>query len=297
MKIKRLQLSLVGAGLALTVVATGVKADGYAQPGLKDPCCESWAGRYFGAYFGAGAGRADTSLTDRQTQTFTQTVPGTTVTQVFTDTGTGALSGDVTGSVVDLFVGYNFHQGCCSKFLFGAQFEGTVFSDITLKSSGRRNSTQTQTTTTVAGGVTTVTTASAVATDTFDHTDELRSMFAFVGRAGFLATPNMLIYVLGGGVLGNFVVPDSNDPRGGDRSQWEFGYTVGAGLEHKLNQHWSIRAEYRFAHFEVDRSQSSVDRQAQVTGATTFTNDNSFSRNTSTDVDLHLGKIGIVYRF
>jgi opacity protein-like surface antigen len=297
MTLKHLRLQLLGAGLMLAVSAVGAYADGYAQPGLKDACCESWAGRYFGAYFGSGAGRVDTSVSDRQNQTFTQTVPGTTVTQVFTDNGTAALSGDVTGSVVDLFVGYNFHQGCCSKFVFGAQFEGTVFSDITMKSIGRRNSTQTQTTTTVTGGVTTVTTANATATDTFETNDELRSMFAFVGRAGFLATPNMLVYVLGGGTLGNFVVPDSQDPRGGDRSQWEFGYTVGAGLEHKLNKHWSVRAEYRYIHFDVDRSQSSVDNQTQVTGATTFSNNNTFSRTQSTDFDFHIGKIGVVYKF
>jgi opacity protein-like surface antigen len=172
-----------------------------------------------------------------------------------------------------------------------------VFSDITLKSSGIRSSTQSQTTTTVAGGVTTVTTASATPRDTFDNSDELRSMFALVLRAGFLVSPNMLVYALGGGTLGNFVVPDSDNPRSGDRSQWELGCTVGAGVEHKLNRHWSIRAEYRFVHFDVDRSQSSIDTQSQVTGATTFTNDNSFSRNTSTDVDIHLGKIGIVYKF
>jgi opacity protein-like surface antigen len=288
----------VGAGLALAFVATAASADGYVRGGLKDaPCCDSWTGRYFGAYFGSGAGSVDTSVADRQVQTFTQTVPGTTVTQVFTDTGSASLSGDATGSVVDLFAGYNMQPGCCGGFVFGAQFEGTVFSDITMKSSGRRNSTQTQTTTTNVGGVITVTTATATATDTFDTADELRSMFAFVGRAGFLVGQHMLIYALGGGTLGNFVVPDSQDPRGGDRGQWEFGYTVGAGLEHKLNHHWSIRAEYRYMHFDVDRSQSSVDNQTQVQAVTTFTNNNTFNRSQSTDFDFHIGKIGIVYKF
>jgi opacity protein-like surface antigen len=265
---------------------------------LKDaPCCDTWAGRYFGVYFGSGAGTADTSMSDRQVQTFVQTVPGTTVSQVFTDTGVASLSGDVTGSVVDLFAGYNFHQGCCGGWVFGAQFEGTVFSDITLKTGGIRASSQTQTTTTNVGGVVTVNTASATARDTFETVDELRSMFALVGRVGYLATPNMLVYALGGGTIGNFVVPDSQDPRGGDRSQWEFGFTVGAGLEHKLTQHWSVRAEYRYVHFEVDRSQATSDSQSQVQANTTFTNENSFTRSQSTDFDFHLGKIGIVYRF
>jgi opacity protein-like surface antigen len=224
-----------------------------------------------------------------------QTVPGTTVTQVFTDNGSGSLSGDVTGSVVDLFAGYNLQTG--SSFLLGLQFEGTVFSDLTFKSIGTRNSTQTQTTTTNVGGVITVNTATATGTDTFETNDELRSMFALVGRAGFLINPQMLIYALGGGTLGNFVVPDSQDPRGGDRSQWELGYTLGGGPEHKLTKNWSIRAEYRYVHFEVDRSQSSSDSQTQVQGNTTFSNSNTFSRSTNSDVDIHLGKIGIVYKF
>jgi opacity protein-like surface antigen len=292
---KKFEVSLLGlcASLALTLAPVPAGADGYVQ-GLKDPPV-SWTGRYFGAYFGAGAGSADTSMRDSQTQTFRQTVPGTTVTQVFTENGVGSLSGDVTGSVVDLFAGYNLQSG--GSFLLGLQFEGTVFSDITLKSSGTNNSTQTQTTTTVTGGVTTVTSASATSASTFDHSDELRSMFALVGRVGFLVSPQILVYAVGGGTLGNFVIPDSDNPRGGDRSQWEFGYTLGGGVEHKLTKNWSIRAEYRYVHFEVDRSQSSTDTQTQTRGNTTFSNTNTFSRSTGTDVDIHLGKIGIVYKF
>lgn len=103
--------------------------------------CDSWAGAYVGAYFGAGAGTADQSFTDSYTSMQTITDPGVYVqTLDFTESGAGALSGDVTGSVVDLFAGYNFHPGSCSKFVFGAQFEGTVFSDISLKVIGRRDS-------------------------------------------------------------------------------------------------------------------------------------------------------------
>ena len=107
------------------------------------------------------------------------------MTQVFTDAGSGSLSGNVTGSMVDLFAGYNFR--IAPSFIVGGQLEGTVFSDVTLKTTGDRLSSQTQTTTTVAGGVTTVTSASAIATSTFDNHDELRSMVSFVGRAGWLA--------------------------------------------------------------------------------------------------------------
>jgi opacity protein-like surface antigen len=259
------------------------------------PCCLAWYGLYFGTYFGSGAGRTSFDGTDTQTQRFVQTVPGTTVTQVFTDNGTFSGSGKPTGSVVDLFVGYNAKMS--DIVVVGAQLEGTVFSDITLKSTGLRNSTQTQTTTTVTGAGTTVATTTATASNTFDTYDELRSMFAFVGRAGWLATQNTLLYLLGGGVLGNFVIPESQDPRGGDRSEWKLGYTAGAGVEQRLNKHWSLRAEYRYIHFDVQRDSSTADTQTQGTATTTFTNTNNFARDYETKFDFHLGKIGIVYAF
>jgi opacity protein-like surface antigen len=252
-----------------------------------------WAGWHFGAYFGAGAGHADASGTDRQSQTFVQTVPGTTVTQVFTDNGSFGSSGDVTGSVADLFVGYNFRRG---SFVWGGQVEGTIFSDVTLKTIGARASNQNQTTTTNVGGVITVNTASSTALDTFETDDELRSMFSGVARAGWLARPDTLLYALGGGVLGHFVIPDSEDPRGGQRNKWVLGWTVGAGGEYRINPNWSLRAEYRYVNFEYDRGESTFESSTQVTGTTTFTNETVFARTTNVEVDLHLAKIGIVFR-
>ena len=267
-------------------------AEGLGEVG--EACCD-WRGFYFGGYVGAGQGDASSTFTDLQTQTFRQTVPGTTVTQTFTDNGSGTLSGEVSGAQADLIVGYNLPLG--SRFLVGIQGEGTPWSTYTLETRGQRTSKQRQTTTTNVGGVITVTTASATATSTFELNDELDSMVAFVGRAGVLVSPNVLIYGIGGVVAGDFVVPDSENPRGGERETWETGYTVGGGGEVKLNCAWSLRAEYRFYHFDYDRSQSSTDSQTQVTGATTFTNENEFSRHSSTEVDLHTGKIGVVYRF
>ncbi len=43
------------------------------------------------------------------------------------------------------------------------------------------------------------------------------------------------------------------DPFGGKNGKWVAGYTVGAGGELKLNQNWSLRAEYRYLHFDVER--------------------------------------------
>jgi opacity protein-like surface antigen len=128
-------------------------------------------------------------------------------------------------------------------------------------------------------------------------------MFSFLGRAGFLATPNVLIYALGGGTLGNFVVPDSNETFGGKRSKWVLGYSIGAGGEVKLNKNWSLRAEYRYLAFKVDRdlsfsktATSTFTDPATALVATT-TNGSTFNQSSSNKFDLHLGTIGVAYRF
>ncbi len=77
------------------------------------------------------------------------------------------------------------------------------------------------------------------------------------------------------------------------------GYTAGAGGELKLNQNWSLRAEYRYLHFDVERDEvtasSSVSRNV-LTGATSFSTQN-IANARNTDVAFHTGKVGIVYKF
>ena len=74
-------------------------------------------------------------------------------------------------------------------------------------------------------------------------------MVGAIGRAGYLVTPNVLLYGLGGLELGHFTYPDSNDRFGGKNGKWVAGYTVGAGGEVKLTDNWSLRGEYRYLHF------------------------------------------------
>jgi opacity protein-like surface antigen len=290
---KKSLLSLSFGGLVLWS-GSAIAADFPVAP-QRAPCCQAWTGFYFGAYFGAGQGNSDHTFTDTSRNTFTFTQPGVTQTFVTEERGAGTGGGDVTGSVVDLFAGYNWQVS--PGFVLGAQVEGTVFSDITFKSIGTRTFTDTQIQTVTVGAVTTVTTANTSGSGVFEVTDELRSMVALVGRAGWLVTPNALLYGIGGVVFGNFVVPDSDDPFGGKRSQWEVGWTAGAGGELRLTNNWSLRGEYRYINFEFDRSRSTTDSQTTVQGLTTQTSSNSFRRDTHEELDIHLGKVGIVYTF
>ncbi|TGN84336.1 hypothetical protein EOW77_0023125 [Bradyrhizobium yuanmingense] len=251
---------------------------------------DSWAGPYIGAYFGAGAGRATESSTGSFGRNSISTNAGV-VTSSSTLVGTTAsnLSGDVTGSMVDLFAGYNWQAG---NIVAGGQIEGTVFSDVALKPLGTQtfNSVSTNV---LLGAVTSTTAGSG----TVQSNQQLRSRVGLIGRLGFLARPDLLLYGLGGLELGHFTFADNDDPFGGDNNKWVAGYTVGAGGELKLTGNWSLRGEYRYLNFGFNRSAAARSTASSASGATTFVSTSSESSSARTNADFHLAKIGLVYQF
>ena len=123
-------------------------------------------------------------------------------------------------------------------------------------------------------------------------------MFTFLVRAGYLVQPNILIYLLGGGVEGNFVLP-SGEFFDAQRNLWKLGYTAGLGLEYRFNDNWSVLGEYRFIHFDINRNESEPANSVSTSpdGTTITVDQSTFSRTFDTDFDFNMGKIGIVYRF
>jgi hypothetical protein len=118
-----------------------------------------------------------------------------------------------------------------------------------------------------------------------------------IGRVGYLVTPNVLLYGLGGLELGHFTYPDGDDRFGGKNGKWVAGYTAGASGEVKLTDNWSLRGEYRYLHFDVNRNETSSSSQTLVQGGATSTSTGSEIITRQTNADFHLGKIGVVYRF
>jgi opacity protein-like surface antigen len=205
-----------------------------------------------------------------------------TQTATISGAGTGNLAGHTTGSMVDLFAGYNWRAG---NFLIGGQLEGTLFSDVALKTIGPEASTADFFGVPVSG------------TNTNENNQRLRSMVGAIGRVGYLVTPRVLLYGLGGLELGHFTYPDSEDRFGGKNGKWVAGYTVGAGGEVKLTDNWSLRGEYRYLHFGVNRNEASSSSQTSVQGGAASTNTDSEVTARQTNADFHLGKVGLVYRF
>jgi opacity protein-like surface antigen len=299
---KKLALLTIGALALTSSVAMGADmAVKYTPRAAVPPCnCDTWSGFYIGAYFGHGAGKAKESFTNTSTSSNSIIdLAGPPFNDSFfssTTTSGGSSSGNITGSVVNLVVGGNWQA--TPFWVLGAQLEGTVFSDITVKTIGTQTSRGTSSTFGVTNGVPgPISTSTSTSTSNYEYHDELRSMFTFIGRVGGLVTPDLLLYALGGGVLGNFVLPDSQDIFGAKRSLWKLGYTVGAGGEYRINNNWFLRAEYRYIHFEYSRdaSNSSTSTSTSATSTSTFSSSSTTTR--STDFDFHMGKIGAVYKF
>ena len=222
------------------------------------------------APIGSGAGRARDTVSQTSNLFQSNTANNVTQTSALQTTSSGNLAGDMTGSVVDLFAGYNWRAG---NFVVGGQVEGTLFSDVALKTIGTEAVTSVSTTNGVVS-------SSASGTSTDEINQRLRSMVGAIGRVGYLVTPNVLLYGLGG-----------------KNGKWVAGYTVGAGGEVKLTDRWSLRGEYRYLHFNVNRNEANSFSQTSVQGANTSLFAISGATARETHADLHLGKIGVAYNF
>lgn len=69
-------------------------------------------------------------------------------------------------------------------------------------------------------------------------------------RAGFLATPQTLVYGRGGWVNGRFSFDDGVDRAARNRDGW----TIGGGIEQMLSENVSAKVEYRYARFDNFRA-------------------------------------------
>jgi opacity protein-like surface antigen len=187
----------------------------------------------------------------------------------------------------------------CTNVVFGGQFEGSFFSDISWKAHGKRQGMGNTTLTVSGSGPVPVTTNTFTSTDAVQESQKLSSLFSFILRGGILVKPTWLLYLLAGGTEGNFVINNSDFDSFNEqnRGQWDLGYTVGGGVEHKFNQNWSLRAEYRFMHTDIQRSNSSNSSTSGTQIGQINTSSSTNANNKSTDFNYNLFLLGIVYQF
>jgi opacity protein-like surface antigen len=267
---------------ALTAsVASAADLSGVPLGGAPINTTPTWTGAYFGAYFGGGSGSADQSVSQAGVQNQTITTGANVQTFSSLASAAGSASGSTRGSSVDLFAGYNWQVG--PQWLVGVQAEGAI-SDIKTTTSGATSGPTSDVSR--INGVT-VSSITGVSTQAFADTIELTSSLNLLGRAGFLITPNTLLYGIGGVSFGNFSSAD----------KWETGYTAGGGVEQRVNANWLVRLEYRYAHFTLDRDVTASASSTSTAGASTSALTTSVTQNISTDFDVHMGKVGVIYQF
>lgn len=266
--------------LALVLCADAARADDW-----------NWSGLYFGAQFAAGRGTATTDTSFNYHSEDVRTGPNYTQRYIYDDVGTGSGSGEATGSMTELLAGYNARFA--SFLMLGVQLEGTVFSNVEFTTRGNSVSTSTRTEIFTNNGTTTTTVETYTDTSAGRILDvqQLSSVASANLRLGFLATPSTLLYAIGGVSYGNFDLKSGSVP--GSLTQWELGYNVGGGLEQKLTRNWSIRGEYRYMSFDIARNTTTSSTYTQQDYIGTSTNETT----TDSQLDMHMGKVGVVYTF
>jgi opacity protein-like surface antigen len=199
------------------------------------PLVPKWEGLFVGGSFGGTVTRSQLSVQEVYTSSFPTNSPPFNVSGLTTQSNAGA-SGHI-GATLDGFVGANSVFG---RLLAGIQLEGTV-SNISFDGSGGRLYSYFN-----AAGLT-----GQTATGSFNPHTYARWMVSALVRAGAVLDPQTLLYVIGGWTAGQFEVHDltNNTFFEPPETCWANGLSVGAGIERKLDESWSIRGEYRYTRF------------------------------------------------
>lgn len=123
------------------------------------------------------------------------------------------------------------------------------------------------------------------------------------GRLGFAVQSNILVYLTGGWAIADVEIgnlyTDNNlgagatvGGRGGSvTSQTKVGGTIGGGVEWGFARNWTIKGEYLYVDLGTV-STTAIVTNTPVTGAG-FGN----SLTTSTDLSMHIARIGLNYKF
>jgi len=222
---------LIGSVAALALATTGaMAADLPARVYTKAPVIPAviydWTGFYIGGNVGYSWGRArtDGDLTGTQNVSVFRTAGPTLVSSVTTALGTLPLIGraDVNGFIGGGQAGYNWQRG---TWLFGLEAD--------IQGSNER---ATSDVCTAAG--------CPAGSGLFTANYKLDWFGTARGRVGFLPTDRVLLYATGGLAYGHL---SANAPLlplswGSTRAGW----TIGAGVEAAIDNHWSVKLEYLY---------------------------------------------------
>jgi outer membrane immunogenic protein len=224
---------LIGISAAASLLATGalaadlpVKAPVYTKaPAYAEPVF-TWTGFYLGGNLGYSWGNSDNSTTLDRFLTGLP-LPGTLI-------GTNTGSNNANGVIGGAQAGYNWQM---SNWLLGLETD--------IQGSDERGSST----------ITCLGCADVGTNITTNLTQRLNWFGTFRGRAGVLATPDVLLYATGGLAYGEVNVGGSVTGDGAvgsttvvlpGTSSTRTGWTAGAGVEGHIGGNWTAKLEYLY---------------------------------------------------
>ena len=203
-------ISIAAGGLLL-----GLSVAAVAAPLPPPMPAWTWSGFYSGANIGVGWGQS------KFTETFIDSATGATI---FNSSGT---IGNINGGSGGIQGGYNWQLG---RFVAGLEAD--------IQAAGEWGS---------AGFGCAHCSASPVTTSV---TEKLLWFGTVRPRFGWSFTPTMMVYATGGLAYGqlndNGQISDAITSTGFSINKVSVGWTAGAGIEGRLSDHWTWKAEYLF---------------------------------------------------
>jgi outer membrane immunogenic protein len=257
-------------------------ADLAARPYTKAPAMVevyNWTGFYIGGNAGYSWGRSNADVSYFNTATGAPIVPpaGSIVNNSF----------DMNGAIAGGQAGYNWQT---SNWVLGLEAD--------IQWSGERGSSAFRCAATATGGICLpgLTFLPAGVTGTNLALDQSLEWFGTVrGRAGLLATPQVLLYATGGLAYGSIKTSGALSgvtPGGiavaslGSNSETRVGWTAGAGVEGMITRNWSAKLEYLY--MDLGRSNA---------GTFTLAPASVIAANVSSNFADHILRAGVNYRF
>ena len=232
----------------------------------------SWTGGYVGINGGGGWATQDQSLGGTNAVGSFAIATGLVPASIATRGGGGMVGGTL---------GYNYQYN--SYIVFGAEFD-MDWADI--GGSGGE---------TLSGAPLKI-----PVSVTSTGSEKLKWLGTLRVRAGYLLTPTTFAYATGGLAFGqadSAVNISLSAPApfaasvGNDSSSTKTGWTIGAGVEQRLWDRWSIKGEYRY----VDLGSIGQNLGATIAPTTRFATPVSF--NTNQDLRYNIVLIGLNYKF
>jgi len=242
-----------------------------ATPALADD--ESWTGGYGGISAGYNIARSDSTVALGGQWAAEPQALRDLVTNNF------SVRQQTKNGDFGAYLGYLYQTG---GFVIGAEVEAAAIGGRAIRSTGTVAYTATQ-------------------NYTFTNTIDPKNMIAVKARLGGAVGSNTLLYLNAGwawvganhsaGVTGAIgLLANGNYKKLGESNKTHDGFLIGAGVEQRLDSHFSIRAQYEYTdQGDIAYTTAYLPNSLLTTPAYTET--------VNQDLRLHLIRVGITYRF